>query len=112
MSNFNVTENGFAYIKMTRDVIDSFGVSDEDAAAQVSTISTIEGCPVWAIFMDYPTEIRIRLRSRGPIINKLAEEYQGGGHAKASGAKLMSWDQLDGFLEKVDKLVKDYKENN
>lgn len=112
LSNFNVTENGFAYIKMTRDVIDSFGVSDEDAAAQVSTISTIEGCPVWAIFMDYPTEIRIRLRSRGPIINKLAEEYQGGGHAKASGAKLMSWDQLDGFLEKVDKLVKDYKENN
>ena len=110
LSNFKTTENGFAYIVMTRDIIDAHGVSDEDAAAQVSTISTIEGCPVWAIFMEYPYEIRIRLRSRGPIINKLAEEYEGGGHAKASGAKLKTWDDLNGFLEKVDKLVKEYKE--
>ena len=90
LSNFKMTENGFAYIIMKRETIDMFGVSDEDAAAQVSTISIIEGCPVWAIFMDYPNEIRIRLRSRGPVINKLAEEYNGGGHAKASGAKLMN----------------------
>lgn len=109
LSNFKMTENGFAYIIMKRETIDMFGVSDEDAAAQVSTISTIEGCPVWAIFMDYPNEIRIRLRSRGPVINKLAEEYNGGGHAKASGAKLICWDELDEFVSKADELVKKYK---
>ena len=92
------------------DTINEFGVSDEDAASQVSTISTIDGCPVWAIFMEYPQEIRIRLRSRGPVINKLAEEYNGGGHAKASGARLNSWEELDGFIQKADKLVKAYKE--
>ena len=109
LSNFKMTENGFAYIIMKRETIDMFAVSDEDAAAQVSTISTIEGCPVWAIFMDYPNEIRIRLRSRGPVINKLAEEYNGGGHAKASGAKLICWDELDEFVSKADELVKKYK---
>lgn len=109
LSNFKTTENGFAYIVMKRDIIDSFKVSDEDAASQVSTISTIEGCPVWAIFMDYPNEIRIRLRSRGPVINLLAEEYNGGGHAKASGAKLQNWFELDGFITKADELVKEYK---
>lgn len=112
LSNFNITENGFAYLIMKRETINEFGVSDEDAAAQVSTISTIEGCPVWAIFMEYPTEIRIRLRSRGPVINKLAEEFNGGGHAKASGARLQNWSDLDNFLSKVDELVKNYKENN
>ena len=111
LMNFKMSENGFAYIKMTRDVIEEYGVSDEDAAAQVSTISTIEGCPVWALFMDYPDEIRIRLRSRGPAVNMLAEEYEGGGHAKACGAKLNSWDELDTFIEKADKLVKEYKES-
>lgn len=109
LSNFKTTENGFAYIIMKRETIEAFGVSDEDAAAQVSTISTIEGCPVWAIFMDYPNEIRIRLRSRGPVINLLAEEYHGGGHAKASGARLNDWNELNGFLAKADDLVKQYK---
>lgn len=111
LSNFKMTENGFAYIIMKRDTINEFGVSDEDAAAQVSTISTIEGCPVWSIFMEYPTEIRIRLRSRGPVINLLAEEYGGGGHAKASGARLNDWTQLDEFVNNADKLVKKYKES-
>lgn len=111
LSNFKMTENGFAYITLTREEIESFGVSDEDAAAQVSTISCIEGCPVWAIMLEYSKEeIRVRLRSRGPVINILAEEYNGGGHAKASGASLETWADLDGFVQKADELVRKYKE--
>lgn len=111
LSNFKISENGFAYVTLTREEIESFGVSDEDAAAQVSTISCIEGCPVWAIMLEYSKEeIRIRLRSRGPVINTLAEEYNGGGHAKASGASLKDWSELDGFVSKADAIVKKYKE--
>lgn len=110
LSNFKIAPNGFAYILMTRDIINQYNVSDEDAAAQVSTISTIEGSPVWALFMEYPNEIRVRLRSRGPVINTLAEEYNGGGHAKASGATLASWDDLECFVNKADAIVKEYKE--
>lgn len=109
LNSFKVTENGFAYLVMTRDIINEFGVSDEDAANQVTSISTIEGCPVWAMFIEYPDQIRIRLRSRGPVVNKLAEEYSGGGHPKAAGAKLPSWDKLDEFLIKADELVLKYK---
>ncbi len=109
LTNFNITENGFAYLVITRDIINKFEVTDEEASSQVSVISTIEGCPVWALFIEYPNEIRIRLRSRGPVINLLAEEYNGGGHAKASGARLDSFDDLDGFINKADKLVLDYK---
>lgn len=110
LSNFKVTEDGFAYIKMTRDVIEEYGVSDEDAANQVSTIGTIEGCPVWALFMEYPgNEIRIRLRSRGPVINELAEKYNGGGHAKASGASLTTWDDMPKFVEEASIIVREYK---
>lgn len=110
LSNFKMTDHGFAYAKLTRKEVESFGVSYEDAAAQVSTISTIEDCPVWALFLEYSEEeIRVRLRSRGPVINLLAEQYHGGGHAKASGATLYNWDELEGFVYKADELVKKYK---
>ena len=112
LSNFKISQNGFAYVVLRRDVILSHNVSDEDAAAQVSTISTIDGCPVWALFIEYPNnEIRIRLRSRGPVINLLAEEYHGGGHAKASGASLNKWEDLEEFVQKADLIVKKYKES-
>lgn len=111
LSNFKMSENGFAYIILKRETIEEFGVSDEDAANQVSTISTIDGCPVWALFIEYPGEIRIRLRSRGPVINLLAAEYQGGGHPKASGAKLEKWEDLDNFVKKADALVLEYKKS-
>ena len=109
LDNFQMTENGCAYIKITRKDIEKYGLSDEDAAAQVSTISTIEDCPVWVLVMEYPDAIRMRLRSRGPAVNLLANEYAGGGHAKASGATLPSWDEFDNFIAKMDKLAKDYK---
>ncbi|MDE6946507.1 MAG: bifunctional oligoribonuclease/PAP phosphatase NrnA [Anaeroplasmataceae bacterium] len=113
LSNFKISEHGFVYATLTREEIESFHVSDEDAAAQVSTISTIEGCPVWALFLEYSKEeIRIRLRSRGPVINLLAEQYRGGGHAKASGATLLNWNELDEFVRKADEIVKNYKHNS
>ena len=108
-SNF-VTAKGFVYLKMTRDVIDKYNVTDEQAASMVGLIGGIEGYPVWALFIEYPNEIRIRLRSNGPTIDKLANKYGGGGHAKASGARLDSWKDLPKFIADVEQVVKEYKE--
>jgi len=108
-SNF-VTAKGFVYLKMTRDVIDKYNVTDEQAASVVGLIGGIEGFPVWALFIEYPGEIRIRLRSSGPTIDKLANQYGGGGHTKASGARLDSWDQLPQFIKDVEEVVKVYNE--
>lgn len=113
LNNFKATPNGCAYVCMTQEIVKQFGVTNEEAANQVSSLAGIEGYPVWCLMMEYSKdEIRIRLRSRGPEIKTLANQYGGGGHAKASGAKLANWDELDTFLGDVDKLVKEYKEQN
>jgi len=108
-SNFETTSGGFVFIKMTRDVIEKYSVSDEQASSVVNLLGSIEGYPVWALFIEYAGEIRIRLRSSGPDVNYLANSYQGGGHAKASGAKLVSWDQLPQFIKDVEQLIADYQ---
>lgn len=109
-SNFVTVEGGFIYLKMPRDVINQYGVTDEQAASVVNLIGGLEGFPVWALMIEYENEIRIRLRSSGPVINTLAEKYEGGGHAKASGARLPSWDHLDQFIGDVIHHIKESKE--
>jgi phosphoesterase RecJ-like protein len=110
-SNFVTTSGGFIYIKMTNDVISTYGVTKENAAAMVNLIGGIEGYPVWALFMEYDDEIRIRLRSNGPTINGVAEKFSGGGHAKASGASIKSWDDIELFVEEVESVIKKNKED-
>jgi phosphoesterase RecJ-like protein len=108
-SNF-VTTKGFVYLKMTRDVIEKYQVTDEQAASMVGLIGGIDGYPVWALFIEYPNEIRIRLRSSGPTIDQLANKYGGGGHAKAAGAKLENWNELPQFIKDVEEVVAAYQE--
>lgn len=108
-SNF-VTQKGFVYLKMTRDVINKYQVTDEQAASMVSLIGGIEGFPVWALFIEYPNEIRIRLRSNGPTIDKLANKWGGGGHQKAAGCRLNDWRELDQFIKDAEEVVQVYRE--
>lgn len=111
LNNFKTTDNGFAYMVLTKEQVDAFGVTDEVAASLITSISTIKECPVWALIIENDELIRIRLRSRGPAINELAKRYNGGGHKMASGGKLKNWRELDQFIIDSDNLVKEYKES-
>ena len=106
-----VTKNGAVYAKIKGSLIKKFNVSYDEAASLVSLLANIKECPVWVLFIEYPNEIRIRVRSKGPDINMLAEAYGGGGHQKAAGASVKSWIQTVSFIKELDRLVKCYKEN-
>jgi len=108
--NFEKTEHGVAYIKMTNDLIEKFDVSLEEATSLVNELSTLEDCPVWMLFAEYEEGfVRARMRSKGPAIDKLANQYDGGGHALACGANLGTWDKTENLLKDADALVKQYK---
>ena len=104
-SNFVTTPGGFVYIKLTEDVVLKYNISFEQASSTVGLLGGIDGYPVWALIIEQNGEIRMRLRSSGPDVNLLANKYQGGGHAKAAGAKLESWDQLTQLVEDVETLI-------
>ncbi len=109
--SFKVTKNGFAYAVINRVIIKYYNVGYDEAASLVNLLANIKECPVWALIIRYPKDIRVRIRSNGPNINKLAEKYDGGGHHKAAGASLKSWSKIRPFVKDADALVKEYKES-
>jgi phosphoesterase RecJ-like protein len=112
LQNFEKTTNGVAYIKMTPDIIAKHQVSMEEATSLVNELSCLEDCPVWILFAEYENNIvRARIRSKGPAINLLANQYGGGGHPMACGANVGSWNDVDKLLHDADELVKNYKES-
>ena len=110
LANATFTNDGVVYIKVTQEIVKEYGLTNEEAAAQVGLLGTVLDYPVYLLFMEYPEEIRIRLRSRGPRVDKSANNYGGGGHEKAAGAHLDSWDELPKFIDDINALTKYYKE--
>jgi len=110
LQHFEKTPNGVAFIKMKPDIIQKYGVSLEEATSLVNELSVLEDCPVWILFAEYDERfVRARLRSKGPAIDKLANQYEGGGHPMACGANLGTWEKADALIQDADVLVKEYK---
>lgn len=112
--NMTVTENGFAYIKLTDEVIRSFNADPASSGNLVNSFNNINEVLVWVTFSEdiKQKQIRVNARSRGPVINKTLEKYNGGGHKFSSGAKLKSFEEADALIKDLDELCKNYKKEN
>ena len=72
----------------------------------------IDGVSCWVVFTEdlKNNVIRTSARSRGLIINKLFEQYNGGGHIYASGVRVKSFDVIDSLIDDLDEVCAKYKE--
>ena len=55
--------------------------------------------------------IKINIRSRGPVINTVAERYNGGGHKLASGARVSTMEEVDCLIDDLDNTCLNYINN-
>lgn len=95
LQNFDLNENGFAKVQITKDVLEQFGLVPNEASQFVNTISDLRGLKIWVFAVDEGTEIRCRLRSKGIVINDIAQQFGGGGHPNASGVSVDNWQEFD-----------------
>lgn len=111
--NMKMTPHGVAWMYIDDATRRRFGMSFEEASNTVSYLSGIKGCLCWLAFIEsMDGSIRVRLRSRFVTISDLAENYNGGGHACASGATVFSRDEMNQLIRDADELVRTYKENH
>ena len=113
--NMNITENGVAYVHVTKEMQERFHLIPEEASNAVSMMDKIKGCLCWLAFIDStkdPGVIRVRLRSRFMTVNQIAENHHGGGHACASGATVYSVEEMRQLIAEADTAIKEYKETH
>jgi len=112
LANIKITENGVAYVHIDKETMAEYGISLEQASACVSYMDSIKNSLIWIAFIDADENIRVRLRSRFVTVNQIAEKYEGGGHASASGATVHSLEQMNELLAEADRVLGEYKKSN
>lgn len=110
-SHLEVTEEGLAMIKITDEILHEYHVDSAAAGNMVNNFNYIEEAFVWAVFSEDKANntIRCSIRSRGPIVNEVAESFGGGGHIFASGVRLKTFDEVDQLIESLNQVCVDFK---
>lgn len=109
-----VTENGLGYIVISSDIIKDYHVDLATPANLINSFNYIREVLVWTfITEDIKNNVyKVSIRSHGPIINDVASKYHGGGHKYASGARILSEEEINNFIQDLDVLCEEYKKVN
>ncbi|MRX71740.1 bifunctional oligoribonuclease/PAP phosphatase NrnA [Bacillus lacus] len=104
LQHFQTSSSGSACMKITKDMLDEYGVTASEASQLVSLLGNLEGIKAWVFFVEEDDQIRVRLRSKEIVINGLAKKYRGGGHPLAAGASVYSWEEAEQVLTGLEEL--------
>ncbi|MGI8316801.1 DHH family phosphoesterase [Halobacillus mangrovi] len=109
LQNFTVHEEGYSTIRLSKEILDKHGVTANETSQLVGLLGDIEGILAWVFFVEEEDSIRVRLRSKGPVINGIAANHNGGGHPMASGAKAESWEETEQIAKELEQVCKEHK---
>ncbi|MEH7442456.1 bifunctional oligoribonuclease/PAP phosphatase NrnA [Bacillus sp. JJ1122] len=107
LQNFELLENGAARVVMKQELLEQYSVKPSEASLLVSELGNVAGIKAWVFFIEEEDQIRVRLRSKGPVINGIARKYNGGGHPLAAGASIYSWDDVQNVLNDLIEVCKE-----
>ncbi|WP_449355629.1 DHH family phosphoesterase [Virgibacillus natechei] len=108
LQNFTLSRFGMSSVKLTKEILDQYGLKPSETGQLVGTLSDVEGIQAWVIFVEEEDVIRVRLRSKGPVINGIAAKYDGGGHPMASGASVKTWEETEAVSEDLDEVCRTF----
>ena len=108
-----ITPNGEGYLKLTDKILKKYNMDAGAGGNLISNFNNIDELLVWVIFTEDVKQdlIRVNVRSRGPIINKVLEMHNGGGHIYSSGARIKDKKEIDQIIKELDEVAGEYKTN-
>lgn len=100
------TAHNVAYIYTTIEEREALGLSAFTVSrGMVNTMADIKGTSIWVNFTETEEGILCELRSNDQNINPIAVKYGGGGHAKASGARVPDYETAMAMLHDLDQMI-------
>ena len=109
LNSIKLNETGeLAYMKILNIDLNETGADEADVDGFVNYCLSIKGVKLGILFFEMDDEVKISFRSAGNIpVNKLAAEFNGGGHINASGARVENAG-IDELINKVLKSAEKY----
>ncbi|QQK81112.1 bifunctional oligoribonuclease/PAP phosphatase NrnA [Salicibibacter cibi] len=110
LSDFTLSENGVGVIVLSQEQLRKYQVSVNESSAIVHAVANVEDIVAWVTFVELEDKsYRVRLRSKGPVINELAGRFQGGGHPLAAGATAENDEERARVVEQLEEICKAYR---
>jgi bifunctional oligoribonuclease and PAP phosphatase NrnA len=101
-----------AYMTLTREMFGSTNAEEFDTDGFVNFSLSIENVKIGLLFIELNEGFKVSFRSKGKIpINKLAEEFGGGGHINAAGLRIYN-KNLKEFIPEILRRAEKYLEKN
>ncbi len=114
INNIKISENNFGYIYVTDEALKEYNVESSVVSNQVNDFFFIKELICW-MFVVYDERngiYKANIRSRGPIVNEIANKYNGGGHKYASGCRTTNYKDLEKLAQDLDKACEAYLKEN
>ena len=114
INNLIVDESGRAYIKINNEILKEYGVDAATVTNMINDFNFTADYVVWTFIVNDPRNdfIKVSIRSRGPVINTIANKYNGGGHKLASGCRIKNEEDVDKLLEELKNAAREYISTN
>ena len=109
LQHIQLTDEGVGYVVLTQDTLKEFGATVEQASLLVNSFAGLKGMKCWALFLETDKEVRVRIRSKGPVINEVAKEFNGGGHPMASGATIGQLSEVERVVNRLDEVAANFQ---
>lgn len=77
--HFEMDEHGAASIKLPADILKQFDATPSETSLLVSSLGNVKNIRAWVMFIEDNDTIRVRIRSKGPVINGLAKNIMAAG---------------------------------
>ncbi|MCH8941961.1 MAG: bifunctional oligoribonuclease/PAP phosphatase NrnA [Bacteroidetes bacterium] len=100
--------NEICFMKLYQKDFEECNVDESDTDGFINFSLSINGVKIGLLFVELKNGFKVSFRSKGNIpINKLAEEYGGGGHRNAAGTRRFN-QKLDEQIEEILKRTESY----
>lgn len=105
--NHMVFAKGVAYYVLTQKDLDELHIDNERGKEHLSLMSNIRGIDIWFCVTEIQekNEWRVSIRSKKLDISQVARKYRGGGHMQASGATILSLDEMPQLIKDLEDLI-------
>ncbi|MBU4690269.1 bifunctional oligoribonuclease/PAP phosphatase NrnA [Mycoplasma sp. ES3157-GEN-MYC] len=106
------TKGQVAYIQVDYKTTANLGKKPNDMA-RPNMIGNIKGYPIWVSFNEEENGmIRCEYRSNGPIVRNVALKWGGGGHDRASGSMISTFDDVEKVIDDCNEEVLRWQKEN